>query len=379
VAFRVNILMSTPLYLSDPAPGGTIVFGADGLPEPNTSQPFYDVPVELLIPVTAQTEPAKLLAYGHGLLGERSQIEAGNFREFISRYNYAIFGVDMIGLANDDVLYIAGQLGEGRLDRLSTMFDRLHQGFVNSLMAMRMMSTSFAQDAEYGQYLDPTQRYYHGISQGGIGGGVFMGVATDVTRGVLEVMGQPYNLLLNRSVDFDPFFTILNGSWPNALDQQLGLSLTQMLWDRVEPNGYTLYIPEGVLPNTPPHEVLMRAAIGDHQVSTLGAHVMARAVGAKHVDTGLRDVYGLESVTNLASGSSYFEYDFGLPEDPVCDVPQRLCDDPHGKIRRLPEAMEQMHIFLTTGESRNTCPGGVCSYPEQSGCMGGETNAAVCQ
>src|SRR5690606_7058965 len=106
--------------------------------------------------------------------------------------------------------------------------------------------------------------------------GVYMAVTTDVERGVLGVMGQPYNLLLNRSVDFDPFFLILNTSYPSAIDQQLGLSLIQMLWDRLEPNGYTPYIRDDVLPGTPPHEVLMRAALGDHQVNNLGAHLMAR-------------------------------------------------------------------------------------------------------
>ena len=75
-----------------------------------------------------------------------------------------------------------------------------------------------------------------------------------------------------------------------------------MLWDRVEPSGYTKYLRQDMLPGTPAHEVLMRAAVGDHQVTTLGAHIMARAVGAKHVDSGVRDVPGLEKVPGAQSG-----------------------------------------------------------------------------
>ena len=50
-----------------------------------------------------------------------------------------------------------------------------------------------------------------------------------------------------------------------------------------------------------------------------------------------------------------------------CALPQRACDDPHGSIRVLPEAAEQLDHFLRTGEVRNFCPGGVCSFP-QDGC-----------
>jgi hypothetical protein len=379
IAFKLELTVRTPLFLGAPGPGSNLLLDPDGLPVQNTEQPTVDVPVEVLIPNRALTEPAGLIQYGHGLLGRRSQIESGHFRSFIDQYGYILFGVDLWGMAEEDILYIAGVLGAGELHRLSTMFDRLHQGMLNSLMAMRAMHTTFAADPTYGGTIDPERRYYYGISQGGIFGGVYMAVTTDVARGVLGVMGQPYNLLLNRSIDFDPFFSLLNDSYPSALDQQLGLTLIQMLWDRLEPNGYTPHIQEDLLPGTPPHEVLMRVALGDHQVNNLGARLMARSVGATHLETGLGSVYGLETASEIAQGSSYIEYDFGLPEDPPCNVPPRACDDPHGKVRTLEAAREQMDLFLRAGITRNFCPAGVCSYPELSGCAPGETNAAACE
>ena len=84
----------------------------------------------------------------------------------------------------------------------------------------------------------------------------------------------------------------------------------------------------------------MTAALGDHQVTTLGAHHMARSVGAVHLDTGLRDIWGLEAVDSGHEGSALVEYGFGLPEDPVCNLPQTACGDPHGDLRRLPAARE---------------------------------------
>ena len=240
---------------------------------------------------------------------------------------------------------------------------------------MRMMKNAFSKDATYGQYINPDERYYHGISQGGIAGGVYMALTQDVTRGALGVMGQPYNLLLNRSVDFDKFFAVLRVSWPDTRDQQLLLGYTQMLWDRVEPSGYTHMIGKAMLPDTPKHAVLMRAARGDHQVANAAAHVMARAIGASHVDTGIVDIYGLDKTSKVDGESGYVEYDFGLPEDPLCNIPQRACEDPHGKLRKLQEARVQLDQFFTTGVIENTC-GGKCEFADMSGCEAGEKTEA---
>ncbi len=78
---------------------------------------------------------------------------------------------------------------------------------------------------------------------------------------------------------------------------QLLIGMAQMLWDRVEPNGYSHHITENNLPGVDPKEVLMRVGIGDHQVTTFAGHVMARTMKAKHLTTGLRDIWGLDPVT----------------------------------------------------------------------------------
>ena len=378
IAFRIFGTFKAPLYVDDPAPGSHLLFGDDGLPKINETTPTYDVEFEILIPKSAESAPAKLVAYGHGLLGDKEQIESGHFRTFMNEYNYAFFAVDLKGMASDDEGHITDVLSSGQLDNLSTMFDRMHQGVLNNLLAMRMMKNAFSKDATYGKYIDPNSRYYHGISQGGIFGGVYMGLTTDVERGVLGVPGMSYNLLLNRSVDFQPFYAVMRVTYPDSRDQQVALSLLQMLWDRVEPNGYAPYIRENMLPSTPAHEVLLRAAVGDHQVSTLGAAIMARAIGAQRIDTGIRDIWNLPATDGATSGSSFFEYDFGLPAEPICNRPMSLCGDPHGKLRKLEEARQQLDLFLRTGESKNFCTNGVCKFPDQSECTGGEDQVDLC-
>ena len=70
----------------------------------------------------------------------------------------------------------------------------------------------------------------------------------DVTRGLLGEPGMPYNLLLNRSVDFDPFFQALQFVYHGGRNMQEVLGLIQILWDRTEPAGYAPYIVTAEVP-----------------------------------------------------------------------------------------------------------------------------------
>jgi len=393
IAFLIRGTFKAPLFMTSAGAGSILVFGDDGLPAVNQDTPWVDVPFSVMIPKSATAEdPAAIVEYGHGLLGSRSQIEADHFSSFMNEYNYTFCGTDLIGMSSSDELVIGASLGLGNLSGLQTMFDRLHQGFLNYVLLMRMMKTSFANDETYGQYIKGDEAYYYGISQGGIMGSVFMAVSPDVERGALGVMGQPYSLLLFRSVDFNQFLDLIQGPYPDFREQQFLVALFQMLWDRVEPNGYTHHIRTNPLANTNTKEVLTRVAIGDHQVTTYAAHIMARTLEAPHLTTGLRDIWGLTPVASTAGGSFYTEYDFGIPGEPACNIPQWLCADPHEYPRRREAARRQLDEFLRNGTGTNYCgPGdsdesqataaGVCSYPTLSGCTMGETEedtAALC-
>lgn len=374
--YRLEGTMQVPLYLDSPSPvGARLVLGDDGMPEPSGT---VDVPFWMIVPRSAEDAPAAIVQHGHGLLGSGSQIEGSHFREVATTYNYAFIGVSYIGMADEDYLAIAAAVTSRAPGGLATMTDRLHQGALHQLLAMRLASAGLANDPLLTGLLDPTQRYYYGISQGGILGGVYMATTTEVERGVLDVLGQPYNLLLTRSVDFEDFFMLLRGTYSDPIDIAYLLGTLQLLWDRVEPTGYTHRIVSDPLPGTPTHQVLMTAALGDHQVTTLGAHHMARSAGVGHLDTGIREIWGLPAFTEGDMGSALVEYEFGLPPDPVCNLPQTACEDPHGKLRRLPEARMQIDHFLRTGEIANTCPGGVCSFPTQGNCAPGEGTPDVC-
>jgi hypothetical protein len=368
IAHRIYGEMTVPMYLDQPGPGAKLLFGTDGKPEPDPAHPTAKFSFELLIPLSALESRAGVIQYGHGLLGEKEQIESDHFRTFMNQYNYVMLGVDFIGMAADDELPIGALIAAGEFHRFADVVDRQHQGMLNSLLAMRLMKGRFSSDPEFGGFIDPERLYYHGISQGGIFGATYMALTTDVERGVLGVPGMPYNLLLSRSVDFDMFFDIIRASYPDTRQQIYLLDLTDMLWERTEPAGYAPYVLKDMLPGTPAHQVFINDAVGDHQVSTLGAAIMARTMGMPHLDTGIRPIWGLETVPGPVQGSAIAEYAFGLPPEPVENIPLRECEDPHGKLRKLPEFQQQLDNFLRTGAIENFCANGICSFPDMSGC-----------
>ncbi|MCY1054980.1 hypothetical protein [Nannocystis sp. SCPEA4] len=362
VGLYVEGTMTVQLYVNDPGPGADLILGNDGLPAKfGTAEYEFTV----VIPQSAFTTPATPLQYGHGLLGSgRAEIQQADLTEFADTHGHALFAVDWIGMAEDDSVPIAELVDRGDLEEFSTVVDRLHQGILNALLAMRLVSGALVDDPmmqPMGQPLiDPSERYYLGNSQGGILGSTYMALSTDVERGVLGVPGQPYSLLLDRGEQFTALFAPLKSAFPDGLDQQMVLALFQILWDRTEPTGYSKYIRSNNLPGSPPKEVLIEVAIGDHQVSTLGAHIMARAIGGvANIAPENRALWGIDSAAAPYTGSAMVEYDFGLAPEPTTNIPPSDGEDPHDKPRKLPGAAQMLDQFLRTGVVETFCEG-VC-------------------
>lgn len=359
---RIKGKMKVPLYLDKAEPGGRLVI------DPATKKPkqngFAEFPFTVYIPPSATTTPAPLLQNGHGLLGGQGEGGGGYLTQFANKYNYVAFAVDWVGMASEDRGTITDAISAD-IGGFRAAVDRQHQGHINKLLAMRMMKGRFKDDpnVQFGgkSAIDPTKGcFYRGDSQGGIFGAVYMTISTDVTRGLLSVPGAPYSILLDRSVDFTPFHFLLGLPYASDIDIKIVLNLVQMLWDRTEPGGYLPYMRENMLPGTPKHDVLLHVAIGDFQVSPLGAHYMARAIGAKLMTPAARPVWGIpEQAYPLdAGGSGIVEFDTHTAEAPKENLPPRESGtDPHGIIRSLDSAQKQADIFFRTGKIEQTCDG----------------------
>jgi hypothetical protein len=368
---RIVGQMTVPLYLNQATPGTTVRLnlGSDGLPLQNGTASF---PFIVGIPNSLVTagKPGPIIINAHGLFGSETEGEGGYLDDLCNREGYVSVAVDLIGMASEDSSTAISVL-EGDLGDFEAIVDRLHQGLVNELLAVRMLMGALASDPAVTfngiSAIDPSTRFYRGDSQGGIFGGTFMALTTDITRGLLGEPGAPYNMLLNRSQDFSGFFFFLRSAYQNGLDAELVIDLVDLLWDRAEPDGYVGYIRENMLPGTPAHDILIHAAIGDHQVTPLGAHFIARTVGAHNLKAVNREIFGIPDADSGFSGSGFVEWNFGLPPAPITDIPMTLGTDPHDTLRTYTDAQDMADQFFRTGHVNQTCPsGGPCSYMNSS-------------
>jgi hypothetical protein len=343
---------------------------------------------ECLLPDSASpANPARVALYGHGLLGDKSEVEDSWVTDLITNDNMAFCATDWWGLAaGDETLAINASQN---LNLFEVLVDRLQQGVLNTLFLGRLLRSSdgFASNINFqsspispsaGQpVIDTSHLYYYGDSQGGIEGGLTTAVAPDWTNAVLGVTGIDYgNMLIQRSTDFTPFKQLLNGAYPDLSLYPVITDLMQQLWDRGDPDGYAAYMTSHPLPDTPAHKVLMQIAYGDFQVSMYAGAAEARTIGASVVEPALgsdrsRDknlFYGLPAVQHYPfNGSAVEIWDSGpghTQAPPVGNIPPTASptnNDPHEDPRKTPAAQDQISAFLEPGgEVTSVCSHSPC-------------------
>jgi hypothetical protein len=379
---HVRGTFDVPSILDRPGgpPGSRLNLDADGTPRQLAGN-VQRADFVCNIPRSAAADPAYPSLYGHGLLGRPTEINAGNVKTMSNTHNFLFCATSWIGMANDDIPNVGGLFSD--FSNFESVPSRSQQGLLDFQFLGRLMThpDGFAadpafQDADGSPFLDlDVPLAYDGNSQGGIMGGALMALAQDIPRGVLGVTGMNYSTLINRSVDAEPFFEIMDVFYPDKLDQQLIFSLIQMLWDRGEANGYAAHIRKDPLPGTPTHEVLMHVAFGDHQVAPVSAAVEARTIGAAVHRPVLKpgrspevepywDIPGIPSYPY--DGSALVVWDDGTPHEPLTNTPPdgpEYGEDPHEVPRAQPAAQLQKATFLRGGGIIDVCGGAPCVVP----------------
>ncbi len=225
--------------------------------------------------------PAHAALYGHGLLGGPDQIDENNIRDMSQEHDFAFCATAWSGMSAEDVPNAIKLLGE--LSGFASFPDRLQQGFVNQMYLGRLLihPQGLTANPAFAGLVDPSRLYYDGNSQGGIIGTALTAMAPDYTRAVLGVPGINFSVLLTRSSNWDTYGEVFNPGYPKQADRPLALALINMLWDRGEGNGWAHHVTTDPPAGTPPHRVLLHAAVGDFQVTTYQADVLARTIGAR--------------------------------------------------------------------------------------------------
>jgi hypothetical protein len=392
IARHVSGTFSVPSYLDQPGgpPGSRFNLGTDGLPAQmpgnvQTANFECNIPRSVVADgssTTATVYPGHAMLYGHGLLGSADEITDPVIESMANVGNFVTCGTDWLGLASQDIGTDATILTD--FSQFPILPDRGQQGMLDFLFLGRLLTSpagfvrnpAFAAGSGHPTIDTAAGLSYYGNSQGGIEGGALTAVSQEFTRAVLGVPGMDYSLLLNRSVDFDPFAAVLNGSYPNKLVQQIDLGLIQMLWDRSEADGYAQSMTGSPLPGTPAHQVLLEEAFGDHQVANIATETEARTIGAEIHQPALAagrspdtvPFYGIRPISSPGyGGSALFVWDSGTPAPPLTNTPNRAGADPHGVPRAQPDAQLQATIFLLQGAVTNPCGTAACQAVPSGG------------
>lgn len=402
-----------PCYLTNGCmPGGVFKLNTAGNP---IRQGEYTANFECIVPKDATTGATlrnlRPATYGHGLFGGAGEVRGSSTNRTLAQsHGFIMCATDEIGMSGGDIPNTYASILPD-LSNFPQLADRLQQGLLNELFLGRLMDNpqGFATrrafhadqsvttanandpisptDPANPSVIDTSQFYYVGASQGGIMGGALTAVSPDSTRTVLNVPAMNYSVLLPRSVDYDAFAVVVNQQY-DELERPLALDLIQMLWDRGEPNGYAHRMTTNPLPNTPPHQVLMNVAFGDHQVTNFQADVEARTIGAltrepvlypgrwPGVDVlwnvprissfpfggfGSAVIYGDIGPVRPADPANPAGPTIGVPPPPLTNTPNRAGEDPHGAPRGAPQAIQLISDFLKpNGAVTNVCGATAC-------------------
>ena len=359
---RVHGTFTVPLYVENDQTGARLVRGADGKPMFNG---MAEAPFQVTIPYSVKTRiegggtGARLLTYGHGLMGERHEVHSSAQRKFMDRFEIVGLATDWWGMSEPDVNTVAAALGQ--LGDFPKVAERLTQGMLNTLLVTRTIAGACASNAAFqinGQTVfDPTEKYFLGISQGSIFGTTVAALSQDIDRFILNVGGMSYPIMIIRSVDFPDYNKVIQAWYPHKLDTDLLMVMIASHWDLSEPATYAPHIIKDPLPNTPVKKVLYTIGRYDAQVPNISSDIAARTMGLKALRPAVYEPWQVEMV-DAPTDSAYVIYDVGAAPVPLGSQAAAEDNVAHGGVRRNEAAQLQMDAFMAKdGTIRHFCNG----------------------
>ena len=359
---ELQVTFEVPWFLASEEDTALMQFDAAYLPEANS---VVDVSMLIQVPRCAVNAPGPLpvLVFGHGLFGDATTTRNDLLLELANRFCHIVIATDWIGLSSADLLNL--QLLATDINQGYFVTDRLQQAHLNNLLMTRLFKLEIKDDDALkidGQAItDGEAMYYFGVSNGGIQGGTFMALTPDVQRGVLNVPGGGWNIMMYRSTHFQQLLPLLSAVYPDALDRQMLVALTQFAWDFTDPITYAPHLLANPLPGVTAKRVILQESIGDAQVPNMATRLFARTIGIDALPL-VQEVYGVD-VQDGPLDSAYTQWNSNpalLP--PVGNTPAEDDNGAHDAIRYNADLQEQLRLFYQPdGQVVHTCQG-PCSF-----------------
>ena len=371
IARRIEGTFSSPSFLTLEGrftPNTVINRDAAGLPLLDGT---YEASFFAVIPQCAidSPTPVPLLIYGHGLLGSGDQVNSSGPTALITSECMVAYATDFRGFSERDIANLALTLND--FNKQDRFFPVQIQGVIDHIIltktAQGPMATTLFESATPGVSLvDPTKVYYYGISQGAIMGGTIMSYEPTIERAALQVGAMNYSMLLERSLDWPTYRTIMIGAYPDPLDVALLINLMQELWD-MDPANTAYDVLTGGVPDTGPKQLLLQMAVADDEVANIASEYQARTLGVPTIGPSPYEPYRVPEQAGPHS-SALVIYDYGLgPSIPLTnEAPPD--NNVHGRVRKQPATIDQIGTFFETGEIQQFCTGDNGCVCEEGAC-----------
>jgi hypothetical protein len=372
---RVRGTFKVPQFISQTnvtVAAATLTLDANGEP---MLMGTYDAPFTLILPRAAANGQVKLLIYGHGFLStaekELGDASGSYPQDFADAKGYALVGTDWSGLSDYEGLNAAGSMAASLalvdINHLPWITDRLHQALVNAMVLAVTARDGIAKDPALqvngAQVIDTSRIDYFGISLGGVMGSALMSWSPDLSRGALNVEGAGWTTLAQRSLNWVLFKLVLDGTYPDLLNQQILLEVLQAHFDPVD----GMSVAPGLLA-MPNKQLLCQMGVNDFQVPNLATEVHARTLGIPLLSDAPLTIKGL-SVAKGPVPSALTVWDLheaAPPPGNVAPPPPPNGNTVHTEVRALPEVMDQIDQFQRTGMVVSTC-NGACNFDGGTG------------
>jgi hypothetical protein len=354
---RVDGTFKVPLLLNnggDFVPDTAVLRDSDGLPAPEGT---HDVPFTTVIPECAisGTEKVSIMVYGHGLFGDEGQAATGALRPLSEQMCMIIIGTIMRGMSDKDIPNVLLTLNDfSRADRI---FDTLLQGIINHIALVQavrgpMAETLFLND-QGASIADIDNIYYYGLSQGHIFGATVAAYDPHIERAVLGVGGANYSMMLERSLDWPTYRTVVIGAYDDPLNVAILVNLMQMRWDTTEPTNVISGLPGAPIPGTPDKQFLLHMAVGDDEVPNISTEYQARTMGIPVLAPEYYEPYGVPAMAGPLSSALVI---FNNGDGPIPEGNEPPPDNrAHSLTRESQAGRDQIQTFFETGEIIHTC------------------------
>lgn len=359
---RISGTVRVPSFVEGTGDDSRIARDASGAPR---FVRVVEVPFVAMVPRIAATRgPLPLLMFGHGLLGSAvdelgGPMDTNNYvQRLVNEQGYVVIATNWTGLSRPDVTSAIHALSD--FNYFPAISDQLQQSLVNAMVLFRTGRAQFGDHAAFRvggrAAFDPARAYFYGISLGGIMGTSFMGYSPDCDRGVLNVPGGNWGLLLQRSSNF-ALYSLAFNDYESPAEQQVLISLAQSLFDASDPVNVAPHLLRDRLPGVPGKAVLFQEAVDDAQVNNLATEMTLRGAGVPLLVPSPRTPYGFDTTPGPAPSALTVWDERPTPAPPGSNQPA-MNNPTHGRVRALDALKRQIAAFLApAGQVTHTCDG----------------------